>query len=160
MKCEECELLLAQHEVEVDHTVEAHVAGCPKCRSLWLELQANAHALRGLAEEVMPPLTAPKRGFPWWKWTSAAAALIITLTAAWFASRPVKPPHIVSVEVNVTGIVPKATTAPYVKAEIPTTLTPASIPTVPVADTEPLRVKMLTPDPDVVIYWLVESKGE
>jgi hypothetical protein len=160
MKCEECELLLAQNEVEVDHAVEAHVNGCPNCRSLRAELQANVPALRGLAEEVMPPVTAPERGFPWWKWTSAAAALIITLTAAWFASRPVKPPHIVSIDVNVTGIVPKAATAPYVKAEIPTTLTPAAIPTVPVADTEPLRVKMLTPDPDVVIYWLIDQKGE
>lgn len=28
MKCEECELLLAQNEVEVDPAVEAHVAGC------------------------------------------------------------------------------------------------------------------------------------
>ena len=160
MKCEECELLLAQNEVEVDHAVEAHVAGCPNCRSLRADLQANARALRGLAEEVMPPVRAPERGFPWWKWTSAAAALIITLTAAWFASRPAKPPHIVSVDVNVTGIVPKATTAPYVKAEIPTTLTPAAIPIVPIVETEPLRVKMLTPDPDVVIYWLVDPKGE
>jgi len=160
MKCEECELLLAQNEVEVDPAVEAHVAGCPNCRSLRADLQANAHALHALGEEVMPPVTAPERGSPWWKWTSAAAALIITLTAAWFASRPAKPPHIVSVEVNVTGIVPKATTAPYVKAEIPTTLTPAATPIVPVVETEPLRVKMLTPDPDVVIYWLIDSKGE
>ena len=160
MKCEECELLLAQNEVDVDPAVEAHVAECRNCRSLRLELQANAHVLRGLAEEVMPPVTAPGRGFPWWKWTSAAAALIITVGAAWFASRPVKPPHIVSIDVNVTGIVPKAATAPYVKAEIPTTLTPAAIPTVPAADTEPLRVKMLTPDPDVVIYWLIDQKGE
>jgi hypothetical protein len=159
MKCEECELLLAQHEDEVDRAVEAHVAGCPNCQSLWVELRANAPALRALAEEVMPPVTVPERGFPWWKWTSAAAALIITLTAAWFASRPAKPPHIVSIDVKVTGVVPKAE-APYVKAEIPTTLTPVATSILPVVDTEPLRVKMLTPDPDVVIYWLIDPKGE
>ena len=159
MKCEECELLLAQNEGEVDRAVEAHVAECPHCQSLWADVQANAEVLRALGEEVMPPVRMPERGFPWWKLTSAAAALIITIGAAWFASRPVKPPHIVSIDVNVTGVVPKPE-APYVKAEIPTTLTPEATPIVPVVNTKPLRVKMLTPDPDVVIYWLVDSKGE
>jgi len=163
MTCEECELLLAQNEI--DPEVDAHVAGCPGCRSLAAELQANAHALRALGEEVIPGFVvraAPVRlrqSHPWWKWTSAAAAVIITLGAAWLASRPPKPPHIVSIDVNVTGVVPKAE-VPYVKATIPETLTPERVPVVSVANTEPLKVKMLTPDPDVVIYWLVDPKGE
>jgi hypothetical protein len=33
-------------------------------------------------------------------------------------------------------------------------------PTAPVRHSEPLKIKMLTPDPDVVIYWLVDSKKE
>jgi len=34
-------------------------------------------------------------------------------------------------------------------------------PSAPVGHSEPLKIKMLTPDPDVVIYWLVDSeKGE
>ena len=150
MKCEECELLLAQDEMS--SAVEAHLAGCARCRSLAAELQANAHALRSLGEEVMPPVAMPKRGIPWWRWSSAAAALIITLGAAWWASRPATPPHIVSVDVKVTGVVPKAE-VPYVKAEIPEKLAPAIV---PVVNKEPLRVKMLTPDPDVVIYWLID----
>jgi hypothetical protein len=151
MTCEQCELLLAQDEIGPE--VEAHVAGCPGCRSLAAELQANAHAMRALGAEVMPPLTVPKRATsPWWKWSSAAAALIVTLTAAWWASRPPKPPQIVSVDVKVTGIVPREV-AP-VPAKLPVKLTPA------IATAEPLRVKMLTPDPDVVIYWLVDQKGE
>jgi hypothetical protein len=158
MTCQECELLLAQNEI--DPEVDAHLAGCANCRSLAAELQANAHAMRAMSEEVIPGFVvggAPVRlrpAYPWWRWTSAAAAVIITLGAAWLASRPAKPPHIVSVDVNVTGVVPKAE-VPYVKAAIPQTLTPAII---PIANTEPLRVKMLTPDPDVVIYWLVDSK--
>jgi hypothetical protein len=154
MKCEDCELLLAQEEINPE--VEAHVAGCFGCRSLAAELQANAHAMRALGQEVLPPVTMPERGVPWWKWTSAAAALIITMGGAWWASRPPKPPQIVSVDVKVTGIVPKEV-AP-VPAKIPEKLTPAAVPIAPVAYTEPLRVKMLTPDPDVVIYWLVDSK--
>ncbi|MBZ5633885.1 MAG: hypothetical protein LAO55_12250 [Acidobacteriia bacterium] len=153
MNCEECELLLAQNDVSSQ--VDAHVAGCPNCRALAAELQANAHALRALGEEMMPPLTVPERGIPWWKWTSAAAALIITAGAAWWASRPVKPPQIVSVDVKVTGIVAQAKVQP-IPSVIPETLTPRIVPAVQVAQTEPLRVKMLTPDPDVVIYWLVD----
>src|SRR5579862_774384 len=158
MTCQECELLLAQEDASPE--VEAHVAGCPACRSLADELQANTHALRAMGGEIVP--VAPVRlrpSHPWWKWTSAAAAVIITLSAAWLASRPAKPPHIVSIDVNVTGVVPKAE-VPYVKAPIPETLTPRTIPAVQAAEPEPLRVKMLTPDPDVVIYWLVEPKGE
>jgi len=155
MTCGKCELLLAQDEISPE--VEAHVAGCSRCWSLAVELQANAHAMRAMSEEVLPPVTIRESGAPWWKWTSAAAAVIITLGAAWLASRPARPPHIVSVDVNVTGVVPKAE-VPYVKAEIPETLTPERVPVVPVANREPLKVKMLTPDPDVVIYWLVDSR--
>lgn len=157
MTCEECELLLAQNEI--DQEVDAHLSGCPNCRSLAAELQANAHAMRAMGEEGMPPVRIPERGIPWWKWTSAAAALIITFGAAWWAARPAKPPQIVSIDVKVAGVVPKGE-VPYVKAEIPKKLTPARVPIVPVANTEPLKVKMLTPDPDVVIYWLIDSKGE
>jgi len=95
----------------------------------------------------------------WWKGISAAAAVIITAGGAWLLSRPVPPPHIVSVDMKVTGVVGK-TEAPYVKAEIPTTLTPATIPAAQIPQSEPLRVKMLTEDPDVVIYWLVDSARE
>jgi hypothetical protein len=153
MTCAECELLLAQDEIGSE--VEAHVAGCPGCRSFAFEVRANADAMRALGEEVMPSVVMRKRGTPWWKWGSAAAALILTASGAWWASRPPKPPQIVSVDVHVTGIVP-AKTAPFVKAPIPEKLTPTRVPVVPAVNTEPLRVKMLTSDPDVVIYWLID----
>jgi hypothetical protein len=60
--------------------------------------------------------------YPWWKWSSAALALIVTLVAAWWISRPAPAPHIVSIDVKVTGIAPKEVTP--VPAEIPTKLTP------------------------------------
>ncbi len=65
----------------------------------------------------------PSSRMPWWKWSPAAAALIITVAGAWWASRPPKKPSIVSIDVKVTGVVSKAE-VPYVKAEIPETLTP------------------------------------
>jgi hypothetical protein len=57
----------------------------------------------------------------WWKWSSAATALTVTLVGAWWISRPVKPPAIVSIDVKVTGIVQKTVTP--IKAEIPEKLT-------------------------------------
>jgi hypothetical protein len=67
----------------------------------------------------------PKNDVIWWKWSLAAAALIVTVAGAWWASRPPKPPAIVSIDVKVTGVVQK--TVPYVKAEIPETLTPETL---------------------------------
>jgi len=162
MTCIESELLMG--EGEMNEALQDHLTGCSACRILWSELEANRHVLRAMGLETIP--AAPiqihpahhSNATPWWKWTSAAAALLITLGAAWWASRPVKPPQIVSIDVKVTGVAPKAE-LPYVKAEIPAMLTPR-VRVVPVANAEPLRVKMLTPDPDVVIYWLVDSKGE
>ncbi len=138
--------------------LEQHLAGCGDCRILWHELEANRHALRAMGLETVPAPPTPIRPMlPWWKWSSAAAALVLSLAGAWLASRPPKPPQIVSVDVNVTGVIQKE--APVVKATIPDRLTPDQIrpaAVVPVADSEPLQVKMLTPDPDVVIYWLVD----
>ena len=149
MTCTECELLLAQDEIGPE--VDEHVAGCPSCRSLALELRANADAMRALGEEVMPAFALQRRSAGWWKLSSAAAALILTAYGAWWLSRP---PKLVSIDVKVTGVVP--TTAPVVTAPIPDKLTPMTVPIVPAVNTEPLRVKMLTPDPDVVIYWLID----
>ncbi len=131
--------------------LEQHLAGCSPCRNLWGELEANRHALRAMGLAAVPAPASPIRpALPWWKWSSAAAALILSAAGAWFASRPPKPPQIVSVDVNVTGVIQKE--VPVVKAEIPDRIPDM----IPVADPEPLQVKMLTPDPDVVIYWLVE----
>ena len=155
MTCEECERLLAQDESNPE--AGAHVAVCPDCRSLAAELRANADAMRALGAELVPATPIRIRPpYPWWRWSSAVAAVVITCTAAWLASRPAKPPQIVSVDVNVTGIVQGNKVMPL-PSPIPEKLTPV---VASVANVEPLRVKMLTPDPDVVIYWLVDSRGE
>jgi hypothetical protein len=85
---------------------------------------------------------------PWWKWSSAATAVIITASAAWFASRPPKPPQIVSVDVNVTGIVQQGKVLP-VPSPNPDKLTP-------VAPADPERAEMLT---KLTVYVLSGSPG-
>ena len=150
MTCREWETLMSAGETSPE--LEQHLADCSECRSLWRELQTNRHVLRAMGLETVPAPAIPARApHPWWKWSSAAAAVILSLAGVWFASRPPKPPQIVSIDVNVTGVVQQE--APVVKAKIPDRI-PAAL--IPVANTEPLTVKMLTPDPDVVIYWLVD----
>jgi hypothetical protein len=150
MTCPQSELLMG--EGEMNEALQEHLAGCSECRDLWGELEANRHVMSAMGLEAMPAVPIQIRpALPWWKWTSAAAAVFITVGAAWWASRPVRPPQIVSIDVKVTGIAPKE--VPVQKAAIPTVLKPAIL---PVAHEEPLRVKMLTSDPDVVIYWLVD----
>jgi hypothetical protein len=63
---------------------------------------------------------------PWWKWSSAAAALIVTSAGAWQTSRPPKPPTIVSIDVKVTGVVSE--TPPRVNRKSRKRKTPAVIP--------------------------------
>jgi hypothetical protein len=86
---------------------------------------------------------------PWWKWSSAVAAVIITASAAWLASRPPKPPQIVSVDVNVTGIVQQGKVLP-VPSPIPEKLSP-------VTSGEPQRADMLT---ELTVYVLSGSPGD
>ena len=145
MTCAESELLMAGGETSAG--LEDHLAGCAACQGLWSELAANRDALRAMGSEALPAVPISIRpAYPWWKWSSAAAAVLIMLGATWWATRPPKAPQITSVNVTVTGIVQPP--APAVAK--------APVPMVPVANREPLKIKMLTADPDVVIYWLID----
>jgi hypothetical protein len=137
MTCAECELRLA--DGEADSAVEEHLHECTACRSFQEDLRENGLALEALREEELPRrrISRPARVFPpVFPWMSAAAAaviLAIVLPGIWLATRPIEPDP--------------------VRAKLPDEVTvTASL------KTEPLMVKMLTPDPDVVIYWLIDSK--
>jgi hypothetical protein len=133
MMCQECELRMAVGEV--DASVEDHLRECAECRALQEELRANALAMSSLREEELPPLsiTRPVPQFPWLSAVAAAVVLAVVLPGIWQATRPVP--------------------VPPVRAKMPDEVTvTASL------KAEPLMVKMLTPDPDVVIYWLIDSK--
>ena len=158
MICRECELLLAG---EIRNTaVEEHLGACPDCRALAGELRENAVALSAMREEELvverglkPPLQAKARS-TWPIWIGAAVAALLLL--AFGLSRkpaPIAPPQVARQLVPET---PQPLPPPPAKAIQPARQRPR----VPVqtARAEPLMVKMLTPDPDVVIYWLVEPK--
>jgi hypothetical protein len=133
MTCAECELRLA--EGEADAGLEEHLRECGDCRSFQEDLRENGLALSGLRQEELPPvrISRPVRAFPWMSAAAAAVVLAVVLPGIWLATRPIEPDP--------------------VRAKLPDEVTvTASL------KTEPLMVKMLTPDPDVVIYWLIDSK--
>jgi hypothetical protein len=151
MKCEECELLLAGGEAEA--SVEDHVRGCSKCRAIREELRANALALSSLRDDELPRVTMPVRRPVRWI-AAAAAAVLLALMARQGLQR--QSPHPLQVTAPVTGPM-------RVTAKLPSQLTPQlAVRREPKAarravhPEQPMLVKMLTPDPDVVVYWIVD----
>jgi hypothetical protein len=150
MKCEECELLLADGEENA--SVAAHLRGCAACRALQEELRANALALSALRDDELPRVTMPKRrpAVPWI--AAAAAAVLLALIARQGLQQQSPHPQPVPARVTVTARLPAASEpAPKLLVHHKPKPAPRGAPVA-----EPLLVKMLTPDPDVVVYWIVD----
>ena len=167
MTCRDCELLLAQDELAVE--VSAHLAECAECRALAGELNANSMALGAMRVDEIAPVVfrRPLASRPWVWSIAAAAALVLAVSLVERQDRPriSVPPEVVRIEAP--EIDPLPMLPPVVRsAPGPRTTRPrpqASKPRVePVlmaaVKPEPLLVKILTPDPDVVIYWLIEPE--
>jgi hypothetical protein len=148
MTCQECELLLAGEDRSA--VVDQHLAMCEACRVFELDLRANAEAMHAFVSEPMPMVARPKPV----RWPYVAAAMAIAAILILMLAIPKKqqapPTQIASIA------------APFVIEQ-----TPRALPVVhqarkrAVRHQEPrlLQVKMLTDDPNVVIYWQVETKG-
>jgi hypothetical protein len=117
---------------------------CPVCEAMLtgdtvcLECRALDEALSALREEPLPPLVVriPRRGRAVYPWVAAAAAAAVLMLAAPYLRR--------------------GETTPVVRS--PAAATVAETPQARPAKAEPLKIKILTPDPEVVIYWLVTPK--
>jgi hypothetical protein len=150
MTCQECELWLAGGEMDI--SVEDHLRGCAGCRTLQEDLRTNALALRSFRDDEFPAVKTPERrraAVPWMS-AAAAAALLVLIAHQVSQWRPIVEtlprPHVVTDPVTVTAgpaVAPKLPVRR--KQEPPPQDTPSE---------EPLLVKMVTPDPDVVVYWL------
>ncbi len=157
MTCQECELALGS-----GHHPEEHLAQCAACRALADEMRANTAAFESFADDPLPAVRhkvmaqvqsrSAGRQVLRWGWAlgalgAAAAAMLAILLHSPKPQPIVQPaPEIASVEI------PKTTVGPAIPLE-----------RVPVRrarheSADVLKVKMLTSDPDVVIYWLVEKK--
>ena len=129
MTCQECEIKLGMGEDAAEHLSE-----CAECGLLAEDLRLNAIAFREM--RVRPVMR--------WAWAMAAvaAAIVLSIGRPHVTPPPEKPPQ-------------KAAAA---KIGRPTRTAPVKHVRKKRQPAEPLRVKMFTSDPDVVIYWIVDKK--
>jgi len=131
MTCEECEIKLGMGEDAAEH-----LAACAECRLLARELRLNSVALRGM--RVRPVM----------QWAMAAAAAIVMAIGLWRVRPAEKRPPERAAAAKIGG-----PTRPVINV-VPVTRRAVK----KRKPAEPLRVKMFTSDPDVVIYWIVDKK--
>lgn len=171
MSCGDFEDLIAL-EVEGDldaaaaARVREHIGKCDACRELSLGLRESQAALKALGavdideqslaqwrRRVLAQIdAAPRRGWGW-RWALAAAAAVLLVWIGVRFRRPYVPPAPPPVAARMEP-------APA----LPAPAAPAPRPRIRRVRREapagPLLVKLETTDPDVVIYWIVEGKGD
>ena len=134
MNCQECEIKLGMGE-----DAEEHLASCLECRALAREVRLNSVALGEMR----------RRPVMRWEWVLVAAAIVMAI-GVWRITPAVKPPErAAAAKIGGPTRGPVVANAPAVKRVRRKKKREA---------TEPLRVKMFTSDPDVVIYWIVDKK--
>ena len=143
--------------------LEAHLAACAQCRSAaadFARLQEDLPVLlageftpveyAGIRERVLREIT-PRRAWPWY---AAAAGILLALGLIPFLNQPAE---------HLTLTIPQA--QPRIAGPWPATPKVLAVKHHPrkkktTQPSEPLIVKLITDDPNVVIIWLVDRKGE
>ncbi len=163
--------------------VERHLRDCSGCQVFLSGLKEGLQVLRDAhAEQPAPAHFAAVRArvlaeltrerTPWWTrwWAFApAVAAVVALMVVWMwpVRRPVPlPPQVARVApapdlpsrlapARISPTRKRAANAPHrlrrARREMPTPVT---------GPAKPLVVKLVTDDPDVVIYWITETRGE
>lgn len=162
MSCERWEepiALYVEGDLAGPRPVEEHLRGCSGCREFAAEIRASQAALKDLGDEPVDPallaairarvldrVAAPPRRLAWWL-APVAAALLVVL------SIPKEEPLVVRT--------PAPPRAPEI-ARSTVARPPAPLRRVhrvarrQAESSAPLVIKILTEDPDVVIYWVGE----
>lgn len=156
--------------------LDEHLQGCERCREFAREIEENRKAL---AEVVIPApafdavrlrvrseIQARKRRKVLWACFGGAMAasyalLLLSMLAPRLPSRSVlKPPHIAAVPPKIERApvhVPVVARAHHIRRTHSGRLAAKAA---PAQQRDPLVVKMLTDDPNVIIIWLVNEKGD
>ena len=161
---------LAQAEAQV---VESHLAGCDACREFAAEMRESQAALKALRTEfvddavllqvrteVLSAASHLQRVVAWPRY-AIAAGLVLALLGGWLVRRQTDNTRVRVQSVHASLPAPPA--QPVVRPRQPRVLA-ARVRRRPRQQTprfksEPLVVKMITDDPQVVIYWLVDQNG-
>jgi hypothetical protein len=146
----------------------AHLEACAECRALADDLRAGQTLLSELRDEsledimaanvrrrVLARLPVKETGVArrYWAWALAAALLLATILTlprrtvrpAPIARRQIAPPHIADTPPAIVNV-----RRPAVRRHRRATPQPS----------EPLLVQLVTDDPNIVIYWLVDPKPQ
>jgi hypothetical protein len=143
MTCQDCEFALGCDQSSA--AIAEHLLACPACCQLFEDLKANAEALESMSAEEMPrvPVKVGRPVLPAaiGAFALAAAAAVAMILVSIPREEKLPPVHyaLAPMKFEIPAL------APPVKRERPR---------------EPLMVKMLTSDPNVVIYWQIETDGE
>jgi predicted anti-sigma-YlaC factor YlaD len=144
-----------------------HLKVCEHCR----EFERNAAAMRELTiapaafaavrQRVLSEIQVRKRRTMWWTWSAVAAAACIAIVCVSYflpLRNPATPTAVVArIYPPEIGLAPKPVVRRVRHKSSGRSLAQAA----PVRKTEPLAVvKMLTDDPNVIIIWLVDQKGD
>ncbi len=159
MTCSECQIQI--FDQELDREALDHLTTCKDCRALESEVRLNSQALAAMRDDVIPVRRARR-----WPWVAAVAAAAVAAVGVSFWMTPyvgpIEHPNIVA------DLKPPPAIEVPVMPEVPRSVLPAP-PSVrrvrslkhAVIEEQPLLVKFLTDDPDVVIYWLIDPvQGE
>jgi anti-sigma factor RsiW len=175
MSCAKFEPLIALY-VESDlpererRLVDAHLESCPSCREFDADIRESQTALKELrmdfVEEsalhevraaVLNQLSIPRKTVAWPKYAVAAMLLIGLWAAGWLWRAHTLAPLDLQPIAALIAPPPLATVPPPQRSH--TTVVRHRPPLAPRFQSEPLVVKMITDDPQVVIYWLVSQNG-
>jgi len=173
MTCSECQLQIFGREpgeVELDRDAVVHLTECEDCRELDREVRLNSAALVELRDEPLPIQHRPRRWQPWAAaLVAAAAAIAIVLLAPRDFPHPpdipvpgqVNDPPIIAEAPRLTELPKPELRVTRVRPVVKPRLKPAPQPKQSEQPEQPLLVKFITDDPDVVVYWIVDNnQGE
>ena len=144
MTCQECELLLAGEDRNAN--VDQHLSTCVACREFELDLRANSETLHAFASEPMPKIAMPKP--VQWPYVAAAIAIAAVLILMLAIPKKQQEPPAPIARITAPAMVAVQPVIHHARKRV-------------IHHEEPriLQVKMLTDDPNVVIYWQIETKG-
>jgi anti-sigma factor RsiW len=165
MDCREVEIRLV-HALDGENAlaVDEHLERCESCRDFYAELLADRDALQSLASadvsdelvqqlqrRVMQQIPRKRRGL-WWLPVGAVAAAVLLTVTLWPRETVVAPPSVIAASVKPPEIAWQKSKPQSAHKSKPVIRERRR--------EQPLWVKLETPDPNVIIYWMVESKGE
>ena len=156
--------------------LEEHLRTCGHCRDFADEVERNRAALQSVEIHpaafdavrlrVLKEITAKKQRGAWWAWSAVAVAacFVILCAALVFQSwkNPAPPKPLIATKNPPKIERPPAPGPPVMRAHhrVHHHFGPVTASAGPAHNPEPLVVKMLTNDPDVIIIWLVDQKGD